>query len=131
MTESIETSEADAVDPTEAAIRAAGADKAPRVTPADIQAAIASEHYFTASQGVLGAWLDEKKTPPDAPVELDLVTFCVLVLHNGFTVVGKSAVASAENFKADIGRSVARNDAERQLWQLLGFRLRDRLAATA
>ena len=35
---------------------------APRVTPADIEANIASEHYFTAAQGVAGAhalkWLD-------------------------------------------------------------------------
>ena len=27
---------------------------APRVTPADIEANIASEHYFTAREGVLG-----------------------------------------------------------------------------
>lgn len=33
----------------------AKASKAPRVTPADIEAEIASEHYFTAAEGVSGA----------------------------------------------------------------------------
>ena len=71
---------------------------APRITPADIEANIASEHYFTASQAVSYV---SGKTPP-AP--LDLLTFCVLVLRNGFTVTGESACASPENFDAEIGR---------------------------
>lgn len=32
---------------------------APRVTPADIEASIASEHYFTAAEGVSGALIEE------------------------------------------------------------------------
>jgi Phage protein (N4 Gp49/phage Sf6 gene 66) family len=52
----------------------------------------------------------------------------VLVLHNGFTVLGKSACASAENFDVEIGRKIAREDAVRQLWTLAGYALRDRLA---
>ncbi len=66
-------------------------DRAPRVTPADIEAAIKSEHYFTAAQGAYGgAWTD----PTRGRDALDLLTFCVLVLHNGFTVTGQSACAS-------------------------------------
>ena len=38
----------------ERAIVSAGANVAPRVTPADIEAAIVSEHYFPAREGVLG-----------------------------------------------------------------------------
>ena len=30
---------------------------APRVTPADVEANIASEHYFTAGEGVIGAFV--------------------------------------------------------------------------
>jgi len=52
----------------------------------------------------------------------------VLVLTNGFTVVGQSACVSPENFNADIGRKVARDNAVSQLWPLLGFRLADRIA---
>jgi hypothetical protein len=98
------------------------ANKAPRVTPADIEAEIASEHYFNASEVV--AYVSGE-TPP-AP--LDVMTFCVIVLRNGFTVTGESACASPENFDAEIGRKIARQNAVAQIWKLLGFRLRDKLA---
>lgn len=110
----------------------ARADKAPRVTPADIEAEIVSEHYFTAADGVLGeietrseAMTDRERAAISGP--LDLLTFCVLVLRNGFTVTGESACASPANFDADIGRKVARQNAVAKVWPLLGFRLRDRL----
>lgn len=94
---------------------------APRVTPADIEAEIASEHYFTALDGVLtGAPVDIATA--DA---LSLLTFCVLVLKNGFTVTGESACVSPANFDAEIGRKIARQNAVDKLWPLLGFRLRD------
>ncbi|MDC7806418.1 Gp49 family protein [Luteimonas sp BLCC-B24] len=103
---------------------------APRVTPADIEAAIAGEHYFTAGDGFAGAaalTVEEGGTiAPPAP--LDLLTFCVLVLDNGFTVTGESACASPENFDAELGRKIARQNAVAKIWPLLGFRLRDSLA---
>jgi hypothetical protein len=99
---------------------------APRVTPADVEAEIASEHYFTADDGEWGAGKHAHK--PKHP-QLSLLTFCVLVLRNGFTVTGESACASPENFDADIGRKVARQNAINKVWPLLGFRLRDRLQA--
>lgn len=108
---------------------------APRVTPAALQEEIASEHYFTAAEGALGAYKANGDrhvgTPPNDlnAVALPLLTICVLVLRNGFTVVGTSACASPENFDAAIGRRVARENAEREIWPLLGFRLRDQLSA--
>ena len=108
---------------------------APRVTPADIEAAIASEHYFTAEQGVTGAYkangdVHVGTMPNDLnAAALPLLTFCVLVLCNGFTVTGESACASPENFDAEIGRKIARQNAVAKIWPLLGFRLRDKLAA--
>jgi hypothetical protein len=105
---------------------AAVANKAPRITPADIEANIASEHYFTAAQGCVGN-MDED--PSDAALgSLDLLTFCVLVLRNGFTVTGESACASPENFNADIGRRVARESAVNKVWPLMGYELRSNLA---
>ena len=98
---------------------------APRVTPADIEAEIASEHYFTAKDGACGFTIAAINAPP----QLALLTFCVLVLHNGFTVTGESACASPENFDAEIGRTIARQNAVQKVWPLLGFRLRDQLAA--
>jgi hypothetical protein len=63
-----------------------------------------------------------------APAALGLLTFCVLVLRNGFTVTGESACASPENFDAEIGRKIAREKAIEKVWPLLGFRLRDELS---
>lgn len=100
---------------------------APRVTPADVEASIQLCYYFTAADGVNG------NTPvsisPAAP--LKLLTFCVLVLDNGFTVTGESACASPANFDADLGRKIARAKAVEKIWPLLGFRLRDVLASAA
>jgi Phage protein (N4 Gp49/phage Sf6 gene 66) family len=105
---------------------------APRVTMADIEASIASEHYFTALNGVEG--VDPKATvygidETEYPDGLALLTFCVLVLRNGFTVTGESACASPENFDAEIGRKVARANAINKCWPLLGYALKERLHA--
>ena len=109
----------------EAEIQAKGKTAA-RITPADIEANIASEHYFTASEGVQGATKCDITAGP-----LDLLTFCVLVLRNGFTVTGESACASPENFDAEIGRKVARANAVQKIWPLMGYELRSQLAAKA
>ncbi len=104
---------------------------APRVTPTDIQAEIVGEHYFTAEQGARHADAKNPLDFGDIPENLGLLTFCVLRLRNGFTVTGESACASPENFDAAIGRRIARENAVEKVWPLLGFRLRDKLAASA
>ena len=105
---------------------------APRVTPADIEANIASEHYFTAADGYRSApCFDPNGQPADClppPAPLELLTFCVLVLKNGFTVTGESACASPENFDAEIGRRIARENAVQKIWPLMGYELRSKLA---
>lgn len=50
-------------------------------------------------------------------------TVCLIVLLNGFTVVGKSACVSNENFDSDTGRKLAFEDAERQISQFEGYML--------
>ncbi len=99
---------------------------APRVTPADIDANIASEHFFTADDGEWGASKHANK--PRHP-QLSLLTFCVLVLRNGFTVTGESACASPENFDVELGKKIARSNARDKIWALEGYALRERLAA--
>ena len=110
---------------------------APRVTPADIEANIVSEHYFTAADGYVGGLTTEDiQTMPvnvdglplvEPPTALELLTFCVLVLKNGFTVTGESACASPDNFDADLGRKIARANAVNKIWPLLGFLLKQKL----
>jgi hypothetical protein len=116
-------------------IRAKGL-AAPRVTPADIEANIVEERYFTAWQGALLAYWSDSDPEHPKPVEgapkisgpLGLLTFCVLVLRNGFTVTGESACASPENFDATIGRKIARANAVQKIWPLMGYELRSKLA---
>lgn len=104
---------------------------APRVTPGHIESIITSEHYFTAAEGVSAEFAKTaERYPPDGsvPAPLELLTFCVLVLKNGFTVTGESACASPENFDAEIGRRVARENAINKIWALEGYLLKQRLA---
>ena len=94
---------------------------APRVTLADVEASIASEHYFTAREGVAGAG----GTAGDA---LGRLTFCVLVLKNGFMATGKSVCVSSANFDPAVGRQIARENALDEIWPVLGYALLDKLA---
>lgn len=109
-----------------------GLGSAPRVTHDDIQAHIISEHYFTALDGAVQAVRDQSghaKLPLDERAfgALRLLTFCVLVLRNGFTVTGESACVSPDNFDAQVGRDVARQNAIEKIWPLLGYALKERL----
>ena len=101
---------------------------APRITPADIEANITSAFYFTAAEGVEGA-SGHLPNSVRAGTALSLLTFCVLVLRNGFTVTGESACASPENFDAEIGRKIARENAVAKVWPLMGYELRSQLHA--
>ena len=98
---------------------------APRVTPADIEAHIASEHYFTAAEGAENA--ESNAGGNYIPRSLALLTFCVLVLKNGFTVTGESACASPENFDPEIVRKIARQNAVKKIWPLMGYALKQQL----
>lgn len=120
-------------DSIESKIQAKGLT-APRITPADINASIASEHYFRASDGIIGLGTQMLEANPamtdtglSLPSPLALLTFCVLVLKNGFTVTGESACASPENFDPQIGRNVARQNAVNKIWPLLGYQLKEEL----
>ena len=105
---------------------------APRVTPADIEANISSEHYFTALDGVDGHFRgDYRAQGVENANSLSLLTFCVIVLKNGFTVTGESACASPENFDAEIGRKIARQNAVAKIWPLMGYELRSKLTSDA
>ena len=58
------------------------------------------------------------------------LTVCCLTLANGFTVTGESACASPENFNAELGQRIARDNARQKIWALEGYALRERLAGT-
>lgn len=100
---------------------------APKVTPFEVEAQIRSEFFFTAEQGVLGE--SEMGTRPASWTKLDQVTICVLILRNGTKVVGvNEGPVSRENFSVDLGRRYARQKAIDQVWPMLGYELRSKLA---
>lgn len=108
---------------------------APRLTPDHIDSVIQSVHYFTAGDGFAGALASSEEfnsLPEDErfispPQQLDLLTFCVIVLKNGFTVTGESACASPENFDAKIGQKIAYQNAREKIWVLEGYLLKEKL----
>lgn len=115
----------------EAEIQAKGKTAA-RVTPDDIEDNIIDERYFTAADGFVGANMQTgqvyQRNYEEIPGPLGLLTFCVVVLRNGFTVTGESACASPENFDPEIGRKIARQNAVQKIWPLMGYALKCELA---
>ena len=107
---------------------------APRVTPAALEATIVAEHYFTAYEGRLGSVVEGtyETIGSDAGTEHDLqnlkrLTFCVLVMTNGYMVHGISACADLSNFDRELGQKYARENALEQMWPLLGYELKTKL----
>lgn len=80
---------------------------APRITPDHIESVIIKEDYHVFEDSCL--------------------TVCCLTLKNGFTTSGTSACASPENFNAEIGRKIARENARNEIWSLEGYLLKQKL----
>lgn len=80
--------------------------QAPRVLQSHVEEEIVDESYTVLPSG--------------------RVTICELTLQNGFTVWGSSAVVFSENNVPETGRKIAREKAVDQVWQLLGYALREK-----
>ena len=97
---------------TEQEVQAKGLT-APRITTADIAANIVHteivKHISHSGQ---------------------VLRWAVLTTRNGFAVTGKpSASVSPENDNAELGERIALENATEELWPLMGYALKDRLAA--
>ena len=85
---------------------------APRVTPADLQANIVHTEIVkhVSQSGQVLRW-------------------AVLTTRNGFAVTGRpSASVSSANDNAEIGEKVAIDNAKQELWPIMGYELRSKLA---
>lgn len=96
---------------------------APRVSLDDVRSNIARWVFKTGDQ-----LFDVTESAPES---FKLLTLCVAELKNGFTVVGKSACVSAENFDKELGERIAFDDVIQQVWPLMGYALREELSRTA
>lgn len=95
----------------EQAIQAKGLT-APRVTPDDLEKNIVHtdivKHVSQSGQ---------------------VLRWAVLTTRNGFAVTGRpSASVSPENDRAEIGEQVAIENARQELWPIMGYELRSKLA---
>lgn len=88
------------------------------IKPEDIEGYIAEEHYINLGEAL--------NTPPDHPTRV--MTQCVILLKNGFTVTGESGCADPRKFDAEIGRKIARANALNKVWPLMGYVLRSQIA---
>ena len=93
-------------DSIEKEIQNKGLD-APRLTPEHIDEQICIEQFHT--------------------FEGTTMTVCCLTLKNGANVIGESACVSPENFDAEIGRKIARENARNEIWKLEGYLLKQNL----
>ena len=108
---------------------------APRLTPDHINNQIVSEIYITGNDAIhaavssaTGLIRSEYKEGVNLLKPAETLTFCILILRNGFTVTGESACASPENFNAEIGRKIARENAREKIWILEGYLLKEKLS---
>lgn len=102
---------------------------APQVTQAMVEAAIASEVYFTAFDGIIGSRIGVGASNQQGGIEHTLLTFCVLALKNGHTVAGEAYCADPAKFNAETGRIEARKAAISKLWPMVVYAERERMAA--
>lgn len=96
---------------------------APRLTSDHIDSKIKGIYYSNPLQGVSPETAMDEGTYQN----LRCLTFCTIVLENGFTVTGESACVSPENFDAEIGKKIAYDNAREKIWSLEGYLLKEKL----
>jgi hypothetical protein len=87
---------------------------APRITPAEIDANIVDveiiQHVSFSGQ---------------------VMRWAVITMRNGYSVTGRPSVAvSPENDDSEIGASIAIANAKQEIWPLMGYELKSKLAQT-
>lgn len=97
-----------------------------KITPGMIEGQIVGEAYVRGHEAsekfLTGQYAELSES------RLACLTICLLVLKNGFIVVGESSCVDTANFDADLGRKYAREQAVEKIWPLMGYQLKSRLA---
>jgi len=100
---------------------------APRITPSHVDSKVKHVYYHSPLAAIDPEQAMDEKTYQT----LRCLTFCTIVLENGFTVTGESACASPENFDPFIGQEIAFKNAREKIWQLEGYLLKEKLFQAA
>lgn len=95
----------------------------PRTTPDHIDSKIKHVYYHSPLEAI-----DHKQAMDEGAYQnLRCLTFCTIVLENGFTVTGENICSDYENFDPFIGKEIAYKNAREKNWQLEGYLLKEKL----
>lgn len=101
---------------------------APKVTPADVEAAIASEHYYTGVEGAYAAWQKTDEMEPPNFTPLRGLMHCALVTHNGHVVTGEALLQDLSKPDPERAKASARRRAFDKLYDMVVYAARERQA---
>lgn len=97
------------------------------VSKESIEAKIKSVYYFNGADAVKSAFVNPSALPADDLANLGLVTYCIIILENGFKVEGVSACVDPTIYDEWKGRQYAYENAFNKIWELEGYLLRQAL----
>lgn len=95
----------------------------PALIQSDIEAEIASEHYFTVGQAIraLASYHVPRVSSLPQGSPCDTVSVCVMVTHSGFVVTGESHCLDRDRYDADLACAYARKKAIEKLFEHMAF----------
>lgn len=105
---------------TETIAAAAAKSPATRISLQDIEDNIKFEKYANLADLF-------PNLPKEAAGPLGTITQCYIIMENGFVVIGTSACADPANYNYEAGCKIAKADAVRQIWPLMGYEMRTKL----
>lgn len=94
------------------------------VSKESIEDKIKSVYYFNGADAVKSAFVDPSALPADDLANLGLVTYCIIILENGFKVEGVSACVDPTIYDEWKGRQYAYENAFDKIWEMEGYLLR-------
>jgi hypothetical protein len=102
-----------------------------KISLADIESEISHVAYMTGDRFLKHAEfrhsIDKGVHIKDAAV----MTICVVVMKNGYLVVGTAAPASPENYDKAHGQKLAYDKCVAQIFPILGYQLKEQLHTSA
>jgi hypothetical protein len=116
---------------TEATPEAAPSNGAPKISLADIEGEISHVYYMNGNQFAAHAQVVAHKDKNTHTLEMQAVTICLMLLKNGYVVVGQATPVSPENYDKAHGQKLAYDKCIAQIWPLMGYQLKEQLHTSA
>lgn len=95
-----------------------------KVTEELIESRIVGKYFFNLGEAVNSTCTE---VAPKDLARMSLVTKCVLVLENGYTIVGHSACVDPAIYNEQLGQQYAYKNAIDKIWALEGYVLANQM----